>query len=91
MKPLKKYWRLLVKKPLKSFWKIINGKKRTIALIYWTILVPSITVIWPDGYTTAFSMVFAKTVTIVGFALSAVGLGHAAIKSGSSKDGDGEN
>lgn len=64
-------------KYLRSFWNWLDGRKRTIALIYWSIVVPCMGVIWPVNAPGAVS----KTVTIVGLILSAVGLGHAAIKS----------
>jgi hypothetical protein len=65
---------------LKSFWQTLNGKKRTIALLYWSVLVPSMLVIWPNGFPEGFALNFYKAVTIFGFLLSALGLGHAAIK-----------
>lgn len=63
-----------------KIWQILNGKKRTIALLYWSVLVPSMMVIWPNGFPEGFALIFYKAVTIFGFFLSAVGLGHAAIK-----------
>lgn len=68
-----------------KIWSLLNGKKRTIALIYWAVLVPSMTVLWPHGYTDGFPLVFSKCVTIFGFFLSALGLGHAAVKSKNAK------
>ena len=59
-----------------SFWAWLSGKKRTIALIYWTIVIPSMVVIWPEGAPVNFS----KAVAVIGIALSATGLGHAVIK-----------
>jgi hypothetical protein len=61
---------------MKAFWEWLSGKKRTIALIYWSIVVPAMAVIWPMGAPGAVS----KTVTIVGLIMSALGLGHAAAK-----------
>jgi len=63
-----------------TIWGKLNNKKRTIALIYWSVVVPSMLVIWPDGYPDAFALTTYKIVTIFGFFLSAVGLGHAAVK-----------
>lgn len=68
-----------------KFWNLINGKKRTIALLYWSVLVPSMLVIWPDGYPEGFPLIFYKIVTIFGFLLSALGLGHAAVKAKAAK------
>ncbi|MDD5650084.1 MAG: hypothetical protein PHF86_06675 [Candidatus Nanoarchaeia archaeon] len=70
---------------LVKLWRLINGRKRTIALIYWSVLIPSIAVIWPNGCPDGFPLVFSKSVTIFGFLLSALGLGHAAVKSKSRK------
>jgi hypothetical protein len=71
---------------LVKFWSYFNGKKRVIALIYWSVLIPSMTVIWPNGYPEGFPLAFSKGVAIFGFLLSAIGLGHAAVKSRSSKN-----
>lgn len=68
-------------KYLKSFWNWLSGKKRNIALCYWSIVVPSMGIIWPTNVPGSVS----KTVTIIGLIFSAVGLGHAAIKSRASK------
>jgi len=65
---------------MNKIWQWLNYKKRNIALIYWAVLVPSIMVIWPDGCPEGFPLIFSKSVTIFGFLLSALGLGHAAIK-----------
>lgn len=69
----------------KTVWSKLNNKKRTIALIYWSVLIPSIAVIWPNGCPEGFPLIFSKCVTIFGFLLSAVGLGHAAVKSNNEK------
>jgi hypothetical protein len=68
----------------KKAWKYFSGKKRNIALIYWSLLVPAITIIWPDGAPAEVH----KTSSLIGLFLSYLGLGHAAIKkvnTGSSK------
>jgi hypothetical protein len=67
-------------KLFKIIWEKLNYKKRTIALLYWSVLVPSMVVIWPDGFPEGFPLAFYKGVTIFGFLLSALGLGHAAMK-----------
>lgn len=64
----------------KKIWNVLNGRKRTIALIYWAVVVPSLMVIWPDGFHTHTAMITYKVCTIFGFVLSALGLGHAAVK-----------
>ena len=66
---------------MEKFWNWLNGKKRTIALLYWSVLVPSMLVIWPNGYPEGFPLIFYKIITIIGFLLSALGLGHAVVKS----------
>lgn len=58
-------------------WKWLNGKKRTIALTYWTVVIPSIAVLWPQGAPDNID----KGAGLLGVLLSALGLGHAAIKS----------
>ena len=65
---------------IEKIWSWLNGKKTTIACIYWAVVVPSLMVIWPDGYHTHTAMITYKVCTIFGFVLSAVGLGHAAAK-----------
>jgi len=69
-----------MKTALDFFWNWMIGKKRTFALIYWSILIPSMAVIWPDGFHTPFSIIFNKCMVIFGLIFSAVGLGHAAIR-----------
>lgn len=64
-----------------KFWKFLDGKKRTIASIYWAVLIPSMLVVWPDGYPQGFPLIFYKFSTIFGLILTSVGLGHAAVKS----------
>jgi hypothetical protein len=61
---------------LVACWKWLSGKKRTIALIYWTILVPSVTVIWPEQIPQNITTLLG----VVGLVLSALGLGHATVK-----------
>lgn len=58
-------------------WKYLSGKKRTIALTYWTLLVPATTILWPEGAPDAID----KTSSMIGLILSFIGLGHAAVKS----------
>lgn len=71
-------------------WNYLSGKKRIIALIYWSVVVPSLMVIWPDGFHTHAAMITYKVCTIFGFLLSAIGLGHAAVKTYSSKKLDAQ-
>lgn len=66
---------------LKTVWEKLNYKKRNIALIYWSVVVPGMIVIWPDGYPAGFPLALSKAVAIFGLFLSALGLGHAAVKS----------
>jgi len=59
-----------------KIWTWLSGKKRNIALVYWTIVIPSMVVVWPAGAPESIS----KTIAVIGIALSATGLGHAAVK-----------
>jgi hypothetical protein len=65
----------------KKLWTLLDGKKRNIAIIYWSVLVPSMAIIWPEGFNSPSSIVFYKITTILGIFLSALGLGHAYVKS----------
>jgi hypothetical protein len=65
-----------IKKFFASIWKYLSGKKRNIALIYWSLLVPAITIIWPEGAPPE----VGKISSLVGLVLSYLGLGHAAAK-----------
>lgn len=60
----------------KKVWNYFSGKKRNMALIYWSLLAPAITVLWPEGVPSE----VAKGSTIFGLVLSYLGLGHAAVK-----------
>jgi hypothetical protein len=66
---------------LMGIWNFFDGKKRTIAILYWSIVVPALVIIWPDHI----PAVIAKTSAITGLILSALGLGHAAVKASASK------
>ena len=68
-------------KKVKKLWGLLSGKKRNIALIYWSLLVPAVTIIWPEGAPPEIH----KASAIVGLILSYLGLGHAAIKKTSFK------
>jgi hypothetical protein len=57
---------------LKSAWKLFNGKKTVIASIYWGAIMPSLLVFFPQGTPPE----IMKVVTVVGFFLTATGLGH---------------
>lgn len=69
-----------ITKPLKKFWVYLSGKKRTIALTYWALIVPAITIMWPEGAPSEVT----KVSGMVGLILSYIGLGHAAAKKMSS-------
>ena len=62
-----------------KIWTYLSGKKRNIALIYWSLVVPAITILWPDGAPAEVH----KTSSLIGLFLSYLGLGHAAIKKAS--------
>lgn len=59
-----------------NFWKWLDGKKSKIALAYWTIVIPSLPVLYPAGVPDTME----KIVTVIGISLSAIGLGHAGYK-----------
>jgi len=61
---------------IKKIWNV-EGLKRTTALLYWSVVSPSLPIVWPTGVPGNINKVYL----IVGIFLSAVGLGHAAYKS----------
>lgn len=63
-------------KKLKKIWDYLNGKKTIIATVYWTLLIPILTILYPDGY----PKILMIATTIFGGSLSCLGLGHKAIK-----------
>jgi len=66
---------------LKNFWAWLNGKKRSIALIYWSVITPAMQVIWPNGFPDSFAINLNKGVIVFGLLLTALGFGHAYAKS----------
>lgn len=60
-----------------SLWAWLDGKKRIIALTYWTVMTPCLPILWPAGIPGTVNKVYL----ITGIILSAIGLGNAAIKS----------
>lgn len=60
-----------------DLWAWLDGKKRIIALAYWTVMTPCLPILYPTGVPSALN----KAYLITGIILSAVGLGNAAIKS----------
>ena len=71
MKIFKIIWAGLV-----AAWKWADGKKRTIALIYWSLAMPAIAIIWPDHA----PPLMTKIVELIGLLFSFLGLGHAVVK-----------
>lgn len=61
---------------MKEVWKWLDGKKSKIALIYWTVIMPSLPIIYENGVPDNIE----KTATILGYLLTALGLGHAGLK-----------
>lgn len=61
---------------LSQIWTWLNGKKSTIATIYWTIVMPSLTVIYPNGIPSPID----KVTVLIGTLLGALGLGHKLVK-----------
>jgi hypothetical protein len=62
---------------MKKLWNWLDGKKSKIALIYWTVLVPALPILFDDNVPDNIS----KGVIIFGYLLTTLGLGHAGIKS----------
>lgn len=60
---------------IKKVWDI-DGLKRFVALLYWSVVSPSLPIIWPEGVPTNIN----KAYLVIGLLLSALGLGHAAVK-----------
>ena len=61
---------------LMSIWNFLSGKKRNIALAYWSIVVPSIVIIWPTQIPSG----VGKASAIAGLILTVIGCGHAIVK-----------
>jgi len=61
---------------MKRFFAWLDGKKTAIAAGYWTIAVPVVQIVFPEGAPSQLN----KGVAIVGVLLTAIGLGHKAIK-----------
>lgn len=61
---------------MRKLWAALSGKKRTIAALYWGIVLPSMPIVWPDGVPENIN----KIAVITGLVLTYMGLGHAAIK-----------
>ena len=72
-----KSWLKFMNKFLKCIWQKLDNKKRIIALVYWSITIPVMSIIWPEHA----PAIIDKTVQVLGVILSAVGLGHAYVKS----------
>ena len=60
---------------IKKVWDI-DGLKRLVALLYWSVVSPSLPIIWSTGVPSEVNKVYL----VVGLLLSALGLGHAAVK-----------
>jgi len=61
-----------IRAELVCLWAWLDGKKTNIAVIYWSVLMPSLAVWYPDGVPSDIN----KVVAIIGVMLSAAGLGH---------------
>ena len=59
-----------------KLWQFMDGKKSTLALLYWTVVVPSLVILWPDNV----PVWIDKSTAILGLLLSALGLGHGIVK-----------
>jgi hypothetical protein len=60
----------------KNAWNWLDGKKTIIAASFWTVVLPTLNAIYPNGIPTTLN----KTTIIIGTFLGSVGLGHKAIK-----------
>jgi hypothetical protein len=72
--------RYMVLQFFKKIWEFLSGKKRNIALVFWTFIVPLSQV-----YTLPDNMM--KLLTAIGIALSALGVSHSLVKD-VKQDGD---
>lgn len=61
----------------KKFWDSLNGKKTVIASLYWGFVMPGLMLYYPTGTPIQVN----RVVTLIGFFLTAVGLGHKFYKS----------
>jgi hypothetical protein len=59
-----------------NFWIWLDGKKTIISTIFWSITMPSLNIIYPDGIPTYLN----KTTLIIGTILSALGITHKIVK-----------
>ncbi len=59
-----------------KIWQWLDGKKRNFALLYWSIAMPSVLIIWPEGAPATVDKVLA----IIGVVFTATGYGHAGLK-----------
>lgn len=65
-----------MKNKLKSIWNWLNGKKTIIAAIYWLVIMPLLTILYPAGL----PIMLLKITTMIGAGLSLIGLSHKFIK-----------
>lgn len=61
---------------LKAIWVWFDGKKCIISTMYWSVVVPCLPILYPQGVPST----VGKVTTIAGLVLSAFGLGHKAEK-----------
>lgn len=65
--------------------KLPKGTLRTVAVMYWSVVLPGLAVWWPEGA----PEVVMKSVMLAGLALNAMGLGRAAVGALQGKGGNG--
>jgi len=63
-------------KLIKKIWAWLDGKKRTIACVYWSAWVPAVAIVWPTTVPHKIAIISG----LAGLVFSLLGLGHAAIK-----------
>lgn len=69
---------------LKAAWAWLNGKKTVFAVCYWSSIVPSLAVIYPNGVPANIQ----KTEIVIGLILSALGLGSKMVNAINNKQAD---
>lgn len=61
---------------MRRIWNWLNGKKTTIAAIYWTVMLPLVKIIYENGVPDDVE----KILGAIGLVLAYVGLGHKIVK-----------
>jgi hypothetical protein len=59
----------------KNFWNWLDGKKTIIATIFWSVAMPALNILYPNGIPSNIN----KVTLLMGLVLSSLGLGHKAV------------